>query len=209
MGDNLVRGVRRRIRSAHYRRIRHEENAGGGEAVKANQAHTFHWDAAPFVTMSKTIKVNMMPRTRPSLKLLSLCLLGCASLASAQQTQAPPPSDKPPKLERIEPGSDVPATTIPPKGGTQIKEKKQGGQVTEVEVQAGPSHYTMRPNTPAGNAQAGTVESGITVSTPQWKVLEFDLNRKRKQGEAGSGETADQTPAAADVPPPPRPAGKK
>jgi hypothetical protein len=159
--------------------------------------------------MNKTTKVNIMPRTRPSLKLLSLCLLGYASLASAQQTQAPPPSEKPPKLERIEPGSDVPATTIPPKGGTQIREKKQGGQVTEVDVQAGPSHYTMRPNTPAGNAQPGTVESGTTVTTPQWQVFEFDLNRKRKQGEAGSGAAPGDSPAAADAPPPPRPAGKK
>jgi hypothetical protein len=160
--------------------------------------------------MNKTTKVNTMPRTSPSLKLLSLCLLGYASLAAAQQTAQPaqsaPPSEKPPKLERIEPGSDVPATTIPPKGGTQIKEKKQGGKVTEVEVQAGPSHYTMQPNTPAGNAQVGTVETGNAVRPPQWKVLEFDLNRKRKQGEAGSGETA---PSAVDVPPPPRPADKK
>jgi hypothetical protein len=158
--------------------------------------------------MNKTTKVNKMPRTRPSLKLLSLCLIAYASLASAQQTQAPPPSDKPPKLDRIEPGSDVPATTIPPKGGTQIKEKKQGGTVSEVEVQAGPSHYYMRPNVPAGNAQPGTAEAGA-VRAPQWQVLEFDLNRKRKQGEAGSGEAADESPAAAAVPPPPRPASKK
>jgi hypothetical protein len=162
--------------------------------------------------MNKTTKVNIMLRTRLSIKLLPLCLLGISALAGAQQTQgqpqSQPPSDKPPKLERIEPGSDVPATTIPPRGGTQIKEKKQGGQVTEVEVQAGPSHYTMRPNTPAGNAQPGTAEAG-SVRAPQWQVLEFDLNRKRKQGEAGSGESAGQSPAAAEVPAPPRAADKK
>jgi Protein of unknown function (DUF2782) len=162
--------------------------------------------------MNKTKKVIMMLRTRPSLKLVPLCLLAFAALANAQQTQNQqnqPPSDKPPKLERIEPGSDVPATTIPPRGGTQIKERKQGGQVTEVEVQAGPSHYYMRPNTPAGTAQAGTQEGGATtVRAPQWQVLEFDLNRKRKQGEAGSGVSAETSPAAAEVPPPPRPAGK-
>jgi hypothetical protein len=178
-----------------------------GRSAYGALGHSFHWDAAPFVTMNKTTKVNMMPRTRTSLKLLPLCLIACASLASAQQTQTTPPSEKPPKLERIEPGSDVPATTIPPKGGTHITEKKQGGVVTEVEVQAGPSHYIMRPNTPAGNAQPGTVEAGATRA-PQWQVLEFDLNRKRKQGEAGSGETAGESPAAADVPPPPRPAKK-
>jgi hypothetical protein len=156
-----------------------------------------------------------MLRTRHSLKLLPLCLLAVTALAYAQQPQTQqnqqnqPPSEKPPRLERIEPGSDVPATTIPPRGGTQIKERKQGGQVTEVEVQAGPSHYTMRPNTPAGSAQAGTQEAGPTaVRAPQWQVLEFDLNRKRKQGEAGSGVNEQTTPAAAEVPPPPRPAGK-
>jgi hypothetical protein len=174
--------------------------------------HTFHWEDAPFVTMNKTTKVNIMLRTRLTIQLLPLCLLGISALAGAQQSQgqaqSQPPSDKPPKLERIEPGSDVPASTIPPRGGTQIKEKKQGGQVTEVEVQAGPSHYYMRPNTPAGNAQPGTAEAG-SVRAPQWQVLEFDLNRKRKQGEAGSGESAGQAPAAAEVPAPPRPAGKQ
>jgi hypothetical protein len=154
----------------------------------------------------------MMLRTRHSFQLVPLCLLAVAALADAQQPQAQqgqPPSEKPPRLERIEPGSDVPATTIPPRGGTQIKERKEGGRVTEVEVQAGPSHYTMRPNTPAGSAQVGTQEAGPTaVRAPQWQVLEFDLNRKRKQGEAGSGVNAETTPAAAEVPPPPRPAGK-
>jgi hypothetical protein len=162
--------------------------------------------------MNETLKVTTM-RTRPSLKIVPLCLLAWSALASAQQAQTQqqqqPPSDKPPKLERIEPGSDVPATTIPPRGGTQIKERKQDGRVTEVEVQAGPSHYYMRPNTPAGTAQPGTQEAGPTaVRPPQWQVLEFDLNRKRKQGEAGSGENTPASPAAAEVPPPPRPAGK-
>jgi hypothetical protein len=157
--------------------------------------------------MDKTIKVNIM---RALLKLLPLCLLACGSLASAQQqpqTQSQqPPSDKPPRLERIEPGSDVPATTIPPKGGTQIKEKKKDGTVQEVEVQAGPSHYYMRPNVPPGNAQPGTVENTGTTRAPQWKVLEFDLNRKRKQGEA---QTSGDKAGAAPVPPPPRPDDKK
>jgi hypothetical protein len=157
--------------------------------------------------MDKTIKVNIM---RALLKLLPLCLLACGSLASAQQQAQPqsqqPPSDKPPKLERIEPGSDVPATTLPPKGGTHITEKKQGGTVQEVEVQAGPSHYYMQPNVPPGNAQPGTVENTGTVRAPQWKVLEFDLNRKRKQGEAVA---PGDKPGAAPVPPPPRPDDKQ
>lgn len=172
--------------------------------IDGDEAHTFHWEGTPFVTMNKTTKVNIMQRKLPSLRLISLCLFALAPGAFAQQqTQSAPPSEKPPKLERIEPGSDVPATTIPPKGGTQIKERKQNGQVTEVEVQAGPSHYYMRPNVPAGNAAPGTQEAG-GIRAPQWQVLEFDLNRKRKQGEPSS-ETPEQTPAAAEVPPPPRP----
>jgi hypothetical protein len=164
--------------------------------------------------MDKTIKVNIMSRSRLITKLLPLGLLAAASLAVAQQpapqqqkptqTQTTPPSEKPPRLERIEPGSDVPATTIPPKGGTQIKERKEGGVVTEVDVQAGPSHYTMRPANPPGNAQPGTVEANSGARAPQWKVLEFDLNKKRKEGEPTAAAPA-QVPAAAEVPPPPRP----
>jgi hypothetical protein len=154
-----------------------------------------------------------MSRSRLITKLLPLGLLALASLAGAQQQtpqQTPtqtPPSEKPPRLERIEPGSDVPATTIPPKGGTQIKERKEGGVVTEVEVQAGPSHYTMRPANPPGNAQPGTVEANQASRAPQWKVLEFDLNKKRKEGEPTAAAPA-QVPSAAEVPPPPRPGQK-
>jgi hypothetical protein len=151
--------------------------------------------------MSLSIKVNTMSRTSTCLKTLTLCLLAHAGLAGAQQQTPAPPSDKPPKLERIEPGSDVPATTIPSRRGTQIKEKKQGGQVTEVEVNAGGSHYTMRPNTPAGNAQPGDAEASA-VRAPQWQVLEFDLNAKRK----AAGASAEGAPAPATAPPPPAPA---
>jgi hypothetical protein len=136
-----------------------------------------------------------MPRLSSLFKLLPLCLLVPAALASAQQNQ---PSQEPPKLERIEPGSDEPATTIPDRSRTKITEKKQGGQVTEVEVQSGKSRYIMRPNVPAGNAQPGDAQSSA-IRAPQWQVLEFDLTGKRGAGvPAGQG-----APAAADVPPPP------
>jgi hypothetical protein len=146
-----------------------------------------------------------MSRTTTCLTTLALCLLAHAGLASAQQ-QPTPPSDKPPKLERIEPGSDVPATTIPQQGRTQIIEKKkEGGQVTEVEVRSGKSHYVVRPNNPVGNAVPGSAESG-SVGSPQWKVLDFDLNRKRKEGATGgAAEGGEAAPAAANVPPPPEP----
>jgi hypothetical protein len=163
--------------------------------------------------------VIIMPRISPCLKAVSLCLLAYGGLAFAQQpaqqpapqqqAQQPaqqPPSDKPPKLERVEPGSEIPATTLPSRAGTQIKEKKQGGVVTEVEVRAGGSHYYMKPNVPAGNAQPGDVQSSA-IHPPQWKVLEFDLNRKRKEAGATEGP-AENAPAPATAPAPPPPATK-
>ncbi len=158
-----------------------------------------------------------MPRISPCLKALPVCLLAYAGLAFAPQPAPPapqppqqqaqqPPSDKPPKLERVEPGSETPATTIPPRRGTQIKEKKQGGVVTEVEVRSGGSHYYMKPNVPAGNAQPGDVQSS-SLRAPQWKVLEFDMNRKRKEAGATEGP-AEGAPAPAAVPAPPPPATK-
>jgi hypothetical protein len=149
-----------------------------------------------------------MSRTSTCLSTLTLCLLAHASVAGAQQQaqqqqqQPQPPSDKPPPLERIEPGSDVPATTIPPRPRTQIKETRQNGQVTEVQVTSGGSHYTMRPNTPAGNAQPGDAESSA-VRAPQWQVLEWDLNGKRKAAVPGG-----ESPQAEAPPPRPEPAKK-
>ena len=125
---------------------------------------------------------------------LTLGLLACAGLASAQQK----PSEAPPKLEVIEQGADAPITVSPArKPGAKITEKKEGGRVTEVQVKSGKSSYTMRPNVPAGNAQPGDAQSSA-IRAPQWTVLEFDLNRKKKIDKEGA-------PVQADAPPP-RPA---
>jgi hypothetical protein len=147
-----------------------------------------------------------MPRISSRLSLLALLLAAQAALvgsASAQQSTQPaaPQSTQnqaPPKLERVEPGSDVPATNIPSRTRTQIKETRgDGGQVTEVEVNSSGSHYTMRPNNPPGAVPAGP---GATATrAPQWKVGEFDLSGKRK----AANETGTNTPAPADAPPPP------
>lgn len=135
-----------------------------------------------------------MPRPSLRLALLGLTLATSAGLAAAQTSaQSAPPSPAPPKLDRIEPGSDVPATTIPPKRGTEIKETRNGGQVTEVEVTAGGSHYYMKPNAQPGNAQTNSIRA------PQWKVGEFDLSGKRK----ATSESGTNVPTTADAPPPP------
>jgi hypothetical protein len=151
--------------------------------------------------MIETIKVNIMSRTSTCLTTLTLCLLAHAGIATAQQ-QAP--SEAPPKLERIEPGSDVPATAVPPRGRTKITETKQGGVVTEVQVQSGKSSYVMKPNRPAGNAQPGDAQSS-RIRPPEWKVLEFDLSGKKRKSAAAAADEA--AAATADVPPPPPPRG--
>jgi hypothetical protein len=149
----------------------------------------------------------------PSLTLLLAAQAGSALAQQSGQTAAQPtvqqaqpqtaPNQAPPKLERVEPGSDVPASTIPSRTRTQIKETRDGGQVTEVEVNSSGSHYYMKPNNLPGNAVPGSV-TGNQVSGPQWKVGEFDLSGKRK---APSDSNA---PAPADAPPPPpMPAEKK
>jgi len=169
-----------------------------------------------------------MLRSTPRFALLTLCLFAHAGIVAAQpgslprtQTQPAPqaqpqaqtqsqtqrPSEQPPQLERIEPGSDTPATTIPPRQGTRITEKRANdGLVTEVEVQSGPSRYTMKPNAGPGNAQPGDAQNS-NIRAPQWQVMEFDFGNPKKQ------DTADQpvapaparqgVPARADVPPPP------
>jgi hypothetical protein len=153
-----------------------------------------------------------MPRTSFRLPLLasSLTLLlaaqaGLASAQSAQSTQQPPQqsaqptqNQAPPKLERVDPNSDLPASNIPSRTRSEIKETRVDGQVTEVEVTSSGSHYYMKPNNPPGNAVPGSV-TGNTIRAPQWKVGEFDLSGKRK----ASNETGTNTPAPADAPPPP------
>lgn len=148
----------------------------------------------------------MKPRTSALWITLSLCLLAHAGLASAQQAQGAPAGNTPPRLERIEEGSDVPITVTPPKsGGTKVTEKREGGRIVESRVNAGGSQYTLRPNTPVGTGQPG---DAVTTSTrpPTWTVLEFDLNKKKNTDkESVAEEAAGLQPA----PPPPPPAGTK
>lgn len=159
-----------------------------------------------------------MLRSTPRYALLTLCLFAHAGFAAAQQatlpqTQATPPqtqtrpSEAPPQLERIEPGSDTPATTIPARERTKITERRSNdGTVTQVDVESGPSRYTMKPNVAPGNAQPGDATAN-NIRAPQWTVMEFDFGNPKKQ------DTAEQpvapaparpgVPARADVPPPP------
>jgi hypothetical protein len=148
--------------------------------------------------------VTIMLRFPSRLTLIALALAAQSGLAMAQQSTAPQstPSQAPPKLESVEPGSDIPATNIPPKRGTQIEEKRSdSGQVTEVDVTAGGSHYTMKPNNLPGNAVPGSV-TGNQVTGAQWTVKTFDLSGKRHATSA----TGQNVPTADAPPPPPLPA---
>jgi hypothetical protein len=138
-----------------------------------------------------------MARTSSVWKFLLLGTLAHASLVQAQQT---PPSSTPPKLERIEEGSDVPVTITPQQRGSQkITEKREGGRVTEVQVTSGKSSYTMKAPQPGSvNDQADL--TGSKLRPPQWKILEFDLSGKKKDQEAAATAEA---PVLAPAPPPP------
>lgn len=132
-----------------------------------------------------------MLRTSTVWKAAFLCLLAHASGAFAQQAA----SSAPPKLERIEEGSDTPITvTAKPKAEKKLTEKKEQGKVTEVQVQSGKSHYIMKPNTPAGSSLPGD-GTAAKVRAPQWQVLEFDIGKKKQKEK--------EEEAAASVPAPP------
>jgi hypothetical protein len=160
---------------------------------------------------SKRYKVIIMSRTTTRFASLSLALLACAGTAVAQQQASGQAAGQPPVTERIEPGSDVPATTIEPRRGTQIKERRgNDGNVTEIEVQSGRSNYILRPNTPAGNAQAGDAQSSA-FRAPQWKIMEFDIGPKKQTPTAEEADAAAEGAAAAAATPTPArgaPAGK-
>ncbi|MES2758626.1 MAG: hypothetical protein V4693_14730 [Pseudomonadota bacterium] len=107
-------------------------------------------------------------------------------------------------MERIEEGSDIPATiTSKDRSPVKVTEKRDGGRVTEVEVTSGKSTYTMKANPAGAVAQPGDPASG-TLRPPQWKVLEFDLFRK-KQTEREAAEAAAAGVTAEAPPPPPLP----
>jgi len=147
-------------------------------------------------------KVITMLRKSSIWKLLSLCLLAQTGAALAQTK----PSEAPPKLERIEEGSDTPITVTPKRESPRsISEKKEGGQTKEVTVKSGKSTYTMKGTNPASVTQTGD-GVGSTLRPPQWKVLEFDLSRKKQtERDAEAAEAAAAAPPA-PVPPPPPPA---
>jgi hypothetical protein len=157
------------------------------------------------MTLIRTLGGFIMARTAWTISLKTLILVGALLPAAAVLAQQKPadkpserPSDKPPQLEIIEPGSDSPVTITPQtRSGNKITQTKDGGRVTEVQVNAGGSHYTMKGVRP-GSVVDVNDQSGSTLRPPQWKVLEFDLSKKKKTDPEAAG-AADGT---ATAPPP-------
>lgn len=141
-----------------------------------------------------------MARTSTVWNLLLLGMLAQTSLVFAQQT----PSSAPPKLERIDEGSDTPITVTPQQNhGAKVTETRDNGRTTEVQVTSGGSSYTMKANPPGAISQPGD-SAGGTLRPPQWKVMEFNFGSKKPKE---SDEQGASTPAEAP-PPPPLPATK-
>jgi len=146
--------------------------------------------------MIETYKVNIMARNSSFSKVILLGAFALAGIASAQQPASKNAvSQAPPKLEQVEPGSDVPATSVQSTPRTVVTERRVNGQVVEADVVSSGSHYNMRPNVPAGNAQINTVEGGNTVRAPTWNIMTFGANKKKPADEtAGPSSTADAPP---------------
>ena len=136
-----------------------------------------------------------MVRTTSFWKLLPLGAMALAGLASAQQPAGKSVGQAPPQLEQVEPGSDVPATTVQSTPRTVITERRVNGQVVEADVVSSGSHYNMKPNRPAGNAQINDAQNGNSIRAPTWTIMQFGAGKKKPAAEAtGPSSTADAPP---------------
>jgi len=128
----------------------------------------------------------IMMRTSTFWQFLALPLLAVSAIAGAQTPAKP--SDAPPKLEQIEEVGDAPITVAPVAPRQQITEKREAGVVSEVKVSTGGSTYYMRPGTPGDPTNS-------QLRGPQWKVLEFDLGKKKqKQRDDDAADTTPEPP---------------
>ena len=137
-----------------------------------------------------------MARTSSFCKVLFLGAMALSSLASAQQSGAKAVSQAPPQLEPVEPGSDVPASTVTATPRTVITERRVNGQVVEADVVSSGSHYNMKPNRPAGNAQINDAQNNNSIRAPTWTVKQFGAGTKKSATESSSPSST------ADAPPP-------
>lgn len=147
--------------------------------------------------MNQTYKDNIMARFSSFWKLIPLGAMALASLALAQQPAGNAVGQAPPKLEQVEPGSDVPATAVQSTPRTVITERRVNGQVVEADVNSSGSRYNMKPNVPAGNAQINDVQNSNSIRAPTWTIMQFGAGKKKPATEpTGPSSTADAPPPA-------------
>jgi hypothetical protein len=97
---------------------------------------------------------------------VSIIVAGAAPLFAVAQ--------QPPQLEPLEEG-ETPAITIRnEQGQQQIRETREGGQITEIQVKSGAGSYYVNARPQPGNVQRGEAQSHLT-RPPQWRIKEFDL----------------------------------
>jgi hypothetical protein len=126
--------------------------------------------------------------------LLPALLLTVGAHAWAQT----PPSDKPPKMDKIEEYADdaVNIKSNQSQQGTQITDTRDNnGNLVDTTVKSGASTYKVRPAHPAGSVAAEG--PGPAIRGPQWTLFEFGNKKKT---------TEEDDDAAAEVPAPPVPA---
>lgn len=144
---------------------------------------------------------------RPSRILLAASLLIAAqaplsTVAQPQPATAPPP----PKMEKLEEGTEPAVTIRANPEQTRITEKRApGGKRTEVKVTKGNNTYYVKPNEAAGAAQPGDAQADQSRPA-QWRVMTFDGNRKLKEQQAASAPEAAASPAVEKAKPAAKPA---
>ena len=134
--------------------------------------------------------------------LLSAPLLLVLSTCAIAQNSRAAPSDAPPKLERLEEGPPAkPGISVgKPKRDKSTTEKRDAtGAITETEVKTGGTTYYVRPNTQAGNAQPGDLQSSGNRAA-QFKVKEFDLGRKKVPNPADATQALEPAQAPPVLP---------
>lgn len=149
-------------------------------------------------------KVTIM-RKSAIWKLLAAGVFAQSAIALAQTA----PSQAPPKLERIEESKDAEITITPRRDARAITEKREGGQVKEVQVTTGKSTYSMKGANPATASTGNAEGAGSTLRTPQWQILEFDLSKKKQSEREAEAAAAAAAAPPAVVPPPPPPSATR
>jgi hypothetical protein len=117
-------------------------------------------------------------------------MAGFASpLTMAQQPAPASVAPLPPELQTLDEGEPPSVTIRKPgekqqsSGGDRIEERRDHGQIREIEVHSGPSTYYLKPKEQLGSALPGDAQSGPPTSA-QWQVKEFDWD-DRQQPENG------------------------